>query len=140
MLGGAVGGGALAGEQLPKAYTSVVEAIIVSLRDSLDAEAFEASEAAVRRKADPAKEAIKTFVSRWRDDERVNSHPSHVAITAAVTELGAFYSKAGARARMTTPVRTSIYGHLDAAEAALADSPSPEPRSKDGLAALFPSS
>jgi hypothetical protein len=45
---------------------------------------------------------------------------------------------------MTTPVRTSIYGHLDEAEASLADaasaSLSPGPKSKDGLAALFPSS
>jgi hypothetical protein len=31
----------------------------------------------VRRKADPAKEALQTFVRKWRDDRRVIGHPSH---------------------------------------------------------------
>jgi len=31
----------------------------------------------VRRKADPAKEALQVFVKRWRDDPKVQQHPSH---------------------------------------------------------------
>ncbi len=34
----------------------------------------------VRRKADPAKEALQTFVKRWRDDPKVVGHPSHAKV------------------------------------------------------------
>lgn len=34
----------------------------------------------VRRKADPAKEALQTFVRKWKDDVRVKGHPSHTEI------------------------------------------------------------
>eukprot|EP00983_Pelagomonas_calceolata_P097481 1158255-Pelagomonas_calceolata.AAC.2 len=37
-------------------------------------------ESMVRRKADPAKEALQVFVKRWRDDPKVQQHPSHESI------------------------------------------------------------
>ena len=43
----------------------------------------------VRRKADPAKESVKEFVRRWRDDEAVQWHPSHAAITGGSSLCGA---------------------------------------------------
>lgn len=37
----------------------------------------------VRRKAEPVKEALQTFVKRWRDDARVAAHPSHAEVRSA---------------------------------------------------------
>jgi hypothetical protein len=39
--------------------------------------------AQVRRKADPAKEALQTFVKRWKDDPKVQGHPSHEQVIGA---------------------------------------------------------
>jgi hypothetical protein len=39
----------------------------------------------VRRKAAPAKEALQTFVRRWKDDPKVAGHPSHVAMIGALS-------------------------------------------------------
>ena len=36
--------------------------------------------AQMRRKAEPAREALQTFVKRWRDDKSVAGHPSHELI------------------------------------------------------------
>ena len=83
------------------------------------AEAGGAPEAEVRRKADPAKENVKEFVSKWRDDQRVSWHPSHQEVLDTVNELGAFYRKAGPRSKLSEEAKDSILAHLDRIEASL---------------------
>ncbi|GAX81881.1 hypothetical protein CEUSTIGMA_g9309.t1 [Chlamydomonas eustigma] len=110
---------AVEGNELPKAYRTVSEKIIKSLRDSVAAENSGASENEVRRKADPAKENVREFMSKWKDNPKVSWHPSHDEFVSAITDLGQFYQKAGPRARMTEGIKEVLLAHMDAAAATL---------------------
>uniref|UniRef100_A0A7S3QL58 Uncharacterized protein n=1 Tax=Dunaliella tertiolecta TaxID=3047 RepID=A0A7S3QL58_DUNTE len=92
-------------QKLPKAYVEVVQRVIKSLRESIEAEQKDGKETEVRRKADPAKEALQVFVKRWRDDPKVQQHPSHESIKGVLLELSSFYQTAGPRARMPADVQ-----------------------------------
>ncbi|PNH09459.1 Kinesin-like protein KLP1 [Tetrabaena socialis] len=71
------GGGGGGGE-----YRQLVKRLSDGLRESIEAEASGAAESEVRRKADPAKEAVREFVGRWRDNPRVTRDLTHVQIKA----------------------------------------------------------
>lgn len=106
-------------KKLPKEYTELVKRIVSSLRESLQAEASGASEREVRRKAEPAKEAVMDYVGKWQANPKVSDDPSSEEIKKALAELGAFYKAKGSRSRLTDEVRGTVLGHLAAAEAAL---------------------
>lgn len=104
---------------VPRGYHNTVTGLVASVRDALDADADGAPEPAVRRRADPAKERVREFVGRWRDDPQVDGTEYHEEVKAAIAELGAFYGRAGPRAAVTREVRESVLAHLARAEAAL---------------------
>lgn len=73
----------------------------------------------MRRAADPAKNLVREFLTRWRDAPSVAGDESYVQLTAAIQQLGAFYQANGQRARLTSTAGQAILDCLDAAEAAL---------------------
>jgi len=103
----------------PRAYARLVRALAASVRDALDADAEGRPERDVRRRADPAGQRVREFVARWRDDPLVEGRAYHEEAKEAISELGAFYARAGPRAAVTREVRASVLGHLARAEAAL---------------------
>ncbi|GFR47648.1 hypothetical protein Agub_g9391 [Astrephomene gubernaculifera] len=105
--------------KLPKEYRQLVKRLSEGLRETIEAEASGASEAEVRRKADPAKDTVREFVRKWRDNARVSGDITHAEIKEALAELGEYYMAHGQRARLSPGVRDSVLGHLDAARAAL---------------------
>ena len=42
----------------------------------------------MRRKADPAKENVREFMAKWRDDARVSWHPSHDEFVGESSKYG----------------------------------------------------
>ncbi|KXZ54350.1 hypothetical protein GPECTOR_5g431 [Gonium pectorale] len=96
------------------------------LAESIEAEASGASEAEVRRKADPAKDTVREFVRKWRDNPRVSSDITHAELKEALAELGEFYMAYGQRTKLSTPVRDSVLKHLAAARAAIPEEPGKE--------------
>lgn len=73
----------------------------------------------VRRAAEPAKNLVREFLSRWKDSPLVEGQDSYRSLTDAIQQLGAFYQANGQRARLTPEVGQAILDTLDAAEAAL---------------------
>eukprot|EP00877_Chromochloris_zofingiensis_P012960 jgi/Chrzof1/7918/Cz02g41080.t1_PSB27C[v5.2] len=118
--------------ELPKAYRNTASKLVSTLKATIQAEADGAEEREVRRTADPAKEQVREFVGKWRDDPAVRGDVSHSEIIAALEELGAFYRQQGPRARLSRAVRERILGHLSAVEAALPAEPD-RPKSLLGL-------
>ncbi|GFH18104.1 uncharacterized protein HaLaN_14848 [Haematococcus lacustris] len=78
-------------------------------------------ETEVRRKADPAKEALQQFV---RKHSQQQARPV-LRCAAVMSELGAFYQVAGPRARLPSDVQARLLLHVNAAEAALTQAPGP---------------
>ncbi|KAG2425930.1 hypothetical protein HXX76_013304 [Chlamydomonas incerta] len=111
--------GAAEDVKLPKEYRQLVKRLSEGLSESIETEASGASEAEVRRAADPAKEVVREFVRKWRDNPRISSDITHAEIKEALAELGEFYLAYGQRTKLTPPVRESILRHLKAARAAL---------------------
>ena len=75
----------------------------------------------VRRKAEPAKANVREWTSRWGDGRApaVGGSASHSALTAALRELGGFYSKRGQRARLDRGTAEKLLGELAEAERGL---------------------
>ncbi|KAG2434983.1 hypothetical protein HYH02_011982 [Chlamydomonas schloesseri] len=105
--------------KLPKEYRQLVKRLSEGLSESIETEASGASEAEVRRAADPAKEVVREFVRKWRDNPRISSDITHAEIKEALAELGEFYLAYGQRTKLTPPVRESVLRHLKAARSAL---------------------
>ncbi|KAG2485918.1 hypothetical protein HYH03_015362 [Edaphochlamys debaryana] len=105
--------------KLPQEYRQLVKRLSEDLGKSIEAEGSGASEAEVRRQADPAKDAVREFVRKWRDNPRVNTDATHAEIKEALNELGEFYLTYGQRTPLTAPVREGVLGHLRAAREAL---------------------
>ncbi|GLC42054.1 hypothetical protein PLESTM_001281000 [Pleodorina starrii] len=120
--------------KLPKEYRQLVKRLSEGLSESIEAEASGASEAEVRRKADPAKDTVREFVRKWRDNPRVSSDITHAELKEALAELGEFYLAYGQRTKLTPPVRESVLRHLSAARAALPGEPE---KKGSGLLDLF---
>lgn len=73
----------------------------------------------VRRAADPAKNLVREFLTRWKGNPLVSGEESYAQLTSAIQQLGAFYQANGQRARLTPAVGQAVLDTLDAAEAAL---------------------
>eukprot|EP00879_Flechtneria_rotunda_P005315 GHRR01005602.1.p1 GENE.GHRR01005602.1~~GHRR01005602.1.p1 ORF type:complete len:208 (+),score=88.86 GHRR01005602.1:136-759(+) len=116
-------------QELPKAYIRTMHRLVKALNDSIEAEASGAKEMEVRRKADPAKEMVREFVSKWQDDAAVVGDVAHDEMQSALSQLGRFYQKNGSRSRLDDATRQSVLSHLAAVEASLPE----EPKSLLGL-------
>ena len=121
---------AAADTALPQAYENTARSLVEALRDAIDADLAGSPEREVRRKADPAKDLVRQFMTRWRDAPVVRDDESYRQLTAAIQQLGAYYMASGQRARLSEAVGQELLGKLEAAEAALP--PPPEKKS------LFP--
>lgn len=105
--------------ELPRDYVNTVHDLIDALRDSIEVDLSGASEVEIRRKAEPAKDAVKKFINRWSDAALVKDETSCQEIRVALQELGEFYQSNGQRTRLTERVAASILAHLDKADATL---------------------
>lgn len=135
LLGTSIAGGScleLAGAavasapELPDAYAETALSLVKTLREAIEADLDGLPEYEVRRKADPAKDLVKTFMTRWKDVPIVKEDPSYAQLIQSIQELGQFYQKNGQRARMNLGTGRSILDHLDAAEAALPEREEPK--------------
>jgi hypothetical protein len=104
---------------VPRGYHNTVTGLVASVRDALDADAEGEAERKVRRRADPARERVREFVGKWRDAPPLVGQVYHEEVKAAISELGAFYARAGPRAAVTRDVRDSVLRHLARAERTL---------------------
>lgn len=95
-----------------------------ALREAIQAEIDGAGEFEVRKKADPAKEIVKDFISSFKSDSAEGQSESYAAISEALRELAAFYKSKGPRAALPSSVSRSILDKLQRAE----DSLPPEPK------------
>jgi len=114
--------------ELPEEYVKTAHGLIDSLRDSIEADLSGLPEREVRRKAEPAKDFVKKFISTWSDAAVLKDEDSCQEIRVAVQELGDFYRMNGQRNRLSQDVADSILSHLEKAEMAL-----PELAAKKGL-------
>lgn len=112
---------------LPKQYTDTVRSLIQALKDSIDADINGEPEREVRRKADPAKDLVRQFMTRWKDNNDVKDSESYIQIVDAIQQLGQFYISKGQRARLDTSVANSLLLKLDKADMTLP--PAPEKKS-----------
>jgi hypothetical protein len=113
--------------QPPEAYQTTARSLVSALRDSIDADLAGAPERELRRKADPAKDLVRQFMTRWRDAPEVQGEESYRQLTATIQDLGQFYLKQGQRARLSEELGQTLLNRLDAAELSLP--PAPEKRS-----------
>lgn len=106
-------------ESLPSGYEETARSLISVLRDSIEADLSGAPEQEVRRKADPAKDLVRRFFTKWKNVAVVQNDESYHRLTEAIQDLGKFYTKRGQRARLEIDIGNDILSELDAAEAAL---------------------
>eukprot|EP01026_Neomeris_dumetosa_P034344 TRINITY_DN27637_c0_g1_i5.p2 TRINITY_DN27637_c0_g1~~TRINITY_DN27637_c0_g1_i5.p2 ORF type:complete len:201 (-),score=8.40 TRINITY_DN27637_c0_g1_i5:206-769(-) len=104
---------------LPQGYVDTTTKLVDKLQESIQVELDGAEEREVRRKADSAKDLVKEFVRKWRDDPRVRSDASYIGVSGALQELGQFYMKNGQRSRLSQQVADSVLRQLRQAETAL---------------------
>ena len=109
--------------ELPEDYVKTAHGLIDSLRDSIEADLSGLPEREVRRKAEPAKDFVKKFISTWSDAAVLKDEDSCQEIRVAVQELGDFYRMNGQRNRLNQDVADSILSHLEKAEMALPELP-----------------
>lgn len=121
---------ATASDSLPSGYEDTARSLISVLRESVEADLSGAPEKEVRRKADPAKDLVRRFLTNWQDSSIVKNDESYQLLTVTIQDLGKFYSQKGQRARLDSELGRSILDRLDKAEGALP--PAPEKKS------LFP--
>lgn len=105
--------------QLPKGYLDTARSLVIALRDAVDTDLSGAEEREVRRKADPAKELVREFMTKWKDAPLVKDDVSYTQLTGAIKDLGEFYMKNGQRSRLSESVGQALLTRLDAAENAL---------------------
>lgn len=110
------GGGDAGGP--PKRYLDDTRKLVSALRDSVTY--VEDSQRDARRKAAPAQEAVRLWLSHWKAERRVSGEQSYAAVTDALRALGEFYAKNGPVAPLTDDVRDVVLAALDKADAALA--------------------
>lgn len=118
---------AAAATELPQRYVDTARSLVDALREAVYSDLNGDPEREVRRKADPAKDLVRQFMTRWRDEQEVSGEVSYSELTAAIRQLGEFYLKNGQRARLSDEVGQALLARLDAAEAALP--PPPEKKS-----------
>jgi len=104
---------------LPKGYLDTARSLVEALRDAVDTDLSGAPEREVRRKADPAKDLVRQFMTKWKDAPLVREDVSYTQLTEAIKELGEFYIKNGQRSRIPENVGKALLTRLEAAENAL---------------------
>ena len=107
--------------------------MVKALTESLEFEASNPSDADRFRKAEPAKEAVKTFIKDWASSPLVQGERAHDDIILAVRELGEFYKANGSRKKLSPETRESILAKLYDARDVL---PPPEKTLADRLLGL----
>lgn len=105
--------------ELPKGYLDTARSLVDALRDAIDTDLSGAEEREVRRKADPAKDLVRQFMTRWKDAPIVRDDVSYTQLTGAIRDLGEFYMKNGQRSRLPENVGQALLARLEAAENAL---------------------
>ena len=68
---------------------------------------------------DPSKDLVRQFMTKWRGTPAVQGEESYRQVTSALADIGDFYRRNGARARMSAEVGDGIMAKLAAAEEAL---------------------
>ena len=78
----------------------------------------------VRRKAEPAKNAVRDWMARWGGSggPAVGGTRPHAALTSAIQTLGDFYRARGQRARLDRGTADALLAKLDEADDALGGS------------------
>jgi len=104
---------------LPRGYLDTARSLVEALRDAVDTDLSGAPEREVRRKADPAKDLVRQFMTKWKDVPLVRDDVSYTQLTEAIKELGEFYIKNGQRSRLPENVGQALLARLEAAENAL---------------------
>jgi len=97
----------------PQKYLLASQTLVKALKESIE---VNRNDEEYNKKADVAKDAVREFVSTWRDDKRVKDEVSYKAITDTLKELGAFYQKNGGRADLSEEVRNRLLELLTVAE------------------------
>lgn len=101
------------------AYQDTARRLVRVLQESITKDLSGAEEREVRKAAEPAQDLMRQVMGRWGSSAAVRGSASYAALTAAIGELGEYYRKAGARARMSEAAGNSILRHLAEAEEAL---------------------
>eukprot|EP00887_Chlorella_sp_A99_P001535 scaffold8.g1535.t1 len=126
-------GSAWADSEVPKAYQDTARKLVHVLQESITKDLSGADEREIRKAAEPAQDLVRAVMSRWRGQPAVAADESFRQLTAGIAELGEFYRRKGARARMSEEVGNSILAKLAAAEEALP----PEPEGGSKLPFMF---
>ena len=105
---------------LAAGYADKALQLVHALQASITTDLSGAEEREVRRIADPAKDLVREFLTRWRGEEAVlRQETSYREINAAIQELGQFYLRNGQRTRMSEDAGNAILRRLADAEDAL---------------------
>ena len=103
---------------LPKDYYAAARAVTRALTESLEFEASNPTNAERFKRAEPAKEAVKTFIKDWASSPLARGDRARDDIVLAVQELSAFYKANGSRVALSDETRRSVLEKLyDASEA-----------------------
>ncbi|CAK0785118.1 hypothetical protein CVIRNUC_008324 [Coccomyxa viridis] len=113
--------------KLPKGYEEFAGKLIGALQDAIEADLSDMEERQVRRKADPAKNLVKSWIQDWKDVSDVQQEISHKELSGVIRQLGDFYKKQGQRSRLPRSVGEGLLAKLGAAQNAL-----PLPAAADG--------
>lgn len=99
-----------AAEAAPEAYARAAREVVETLSASLEHERANAGASAGERfrYAEPAKKAVKAYISYDADAGGVASSASYADISEALRELSAFYKRAGATAPLDPETRDRI--------------------------------
>lgn len=112
---------ALEASALPNDYTQKARAVVKALTESLEFESIGSPSASDRfRNAEPAKEAVKTFIKDgWASDPSLQGERSHDDIVVAIRELSEFYKANGSRVALDKTTRDSVLEKLYDADSVL---------------------
>mmetsp|Transcript_32378 Transcript_32378/g.76871 ORF Transcript_32378/g.76871 Transcript_32378/m.76871 type:complete len:209 (+) Transcript_32378:103-729(+) len=115
----------------PAGYLKNASQLVDKLLESLQMEEDGAGEYEVRRKGDEVKPLVREFVSRWKDDKRLEGDVARSEIQEAIKELADFYMKNGQRKGIPRDIIASVRQHLIVAQETL-----PEQESRLGFLGL----
>ena len=87
----------------------------------------------VRRKADSARDPVREFITRWKNDSRVSGSTTYREISGTLSDLGEYYMKRGQRSAIDRETANKLLARLTAAEDSLPE----EEASKGLLGGLF---
>ena len=121
-----------AAEEVPKDYAKLARELVDALTTSLEYEAANADKSPGERFkfAEPAKKAVKAYISYDGGNGSAAGTETYADISEALRELSAFYKRNGATTAVSDDVREKILSRLYEARDLL---PPPEPTIMDKL-------